>query len=93
MLNIDAILGGYLKDFLLFLAASYVGIVTWTFRRQIGRIDAMELSHRDYITRQEFNDTLASLKAELRESDKATQARLDTVIDLLLRERRGVNGE
>jgi two-component sensor histidine kinase len=92
MTELDAVLGGYLKDALLALAASYVAVVTWVFKRQISRIDAMELSHRDYITRREFNETLASLKAELRESDKATQERLDTVINLLLQERRGQSG-
>lgn len=86
-------LHGYIKDALLALAAGYVGIMTWVFSRQIARIDAMEKAHHDYITRDEFNRHLTDLKKELREEYRGTQTRLDTVISLLLRERRPGQGD
>lgn len=87
-----ATLLGWVQDYLLFLAGGYMGVLTWVFKRQIGRIDVIESQHREYITRTEFDAKFAELKRELRDSDKDIQVRLDTIVNLLLQERRGTNG-
>lgn len=84
----NALTGGYLKDYLLLFAGSYMAVLTWVFKRQVGRIDAIEAQHREYITRQEFDAKFADLKTELRDGDKDIQARLDTIVNILLHERR-----
>lgn len=86
--DMGALWGGYLKDLLLLFAGSYMAVLTWVFKRQVGRIDAIEDQHREYITRREFDAKFSDLKTELRDSDKDIQARLDTIVNILLHDAR-----
>lgn len=61
-------------------ATGILGMFGWLGRRQIARIDEIE---RNYVTEDIHNDTVASLRREIADGNKATHQRLDKMLFIM----------
>jgi len=66
------------KDVALWLAAALFGILGYQLRSNTKRIDEVE---KTYVAREEFNDTVTSIRTEIKEGNRGTHERLDRVLE------------
>lgn len=67
---------GFLKWIIIFM----LGLLGWNVRRQVSRIDDIEMRERSYISRTEFNNTVKELRKVVQDGNSETHRRLDAII-------------
>lgn len=78
-----------------FIVAGVVAVVGWVAKRTVDRVDKLEESRDDYVKKKDFNETVNSLRTEIRhgheqissqitEANRQHQSRLDDLFSILI---------